>query len=173
MRGTSLLLAASLLVTAVSGASASPTNPTSLFLDLPLTFEENLGQAGREIEYLSRGPGYGLFLSKSEILFALGGGGPDQTAQGIRMQLVGSNPDPSGQAIEPVETRTHYYLGNDPDRWITGVPHTRRVLYSEVYPGIDLVLYGTQGQLEYDFIVSPGPPGSRSGCGSRGRKNFR
>ena len=156
MRGTSLLLAASLLVTAVSGASASPTNPTSLFLDLPLTFEENLGQAGREIEYLSRGPGYGLFLSKSEILFALGGGGPDQTAQGIRMQLVGSNPDPSGQAIEPVETRTHYYLGNDPDRWITGVPHTRRVLYSEVYPGIDLVLYGTQGQLEYDFIVSPG-----------------
>ncbi len=28
--------------------------------------------------------------------------------------------------------------------------------YDEIYPGVDLVLYGYDGQLEYDLIVKPG-----------------
>ena len=34
---------------------------------------------------------------------------------------------------------------------------TRKVRYSNVYPGVDLVYYGNQeGRLEHDFIVAPG-----------------
>jgi hypothetical protein len=36
------------------------------------------------------------------------------------------------------------------------VPTYGRLRYRDVYPGIDLVYYGTQRQLEYDFIISPG-----------------
>ena len=31
-----------------------------------------------------------------------------------------------------------------------------RIRYADVYPGIDLIYYGTEGKLEYDFAVAPG-----------------
>src|SRR5207249_3382021 len=45
---------------------------------------------------------------------------------------------------------------NDPKKWHTNVPTYAKVRYKDVYPGIDLVYYGNQGQLEYDFVVEPG-----------------
>jgi hypothetical protein len=30
------------------------------------------------------------------------------------------------------------------------------VRYTNVYPGVDLVYYGKQRQLEYDFVIQPG-----------------
>ncbi|MDP9090617.1 MAG: hypothetical protein M3O26_18005 [Pseudomonadota bacterium] len=47
-------------------------------------------------------------------------------------------------------------IGNDPTKWRTGIRTYGRVGYSDVYPGVDLVYYGTQGRLEYDFTVAPG-----------------
>ena len=51
---------------------------------------------------------------------------------------------------------SNYYYGSDPKGWLTGVRHYGRVSYEGVYPGIDVVYYGNQRQLEYDFVVSPG-----------------
>jgi len=37
------------------------------------------------------------------------------------------------------------------------VPTFAKVNYQNVYPGVDLVYYGSQGgQLEYDFVLAPG-----------------
>ena len=52
--------------------------------------------------------------------------------------------------------KANYFIGNDPARWKTEVPTFAKVRYPAVYPGIDVVYYGNQGRLEYDFIVSPG-----------------
>ena len=41
-------------------------------------------------------------------------------------------------------------------KWHTDIPQFARVRYRGVYPGIDLVYYGKQGQLEYDFEAAPG-----------------
>ena len=49
-----------------------------------------------------------------------------------------------------------YFVGNDPAKWVTGVPNFARVRYQELYPGVDLVFYGNQRQLEYDLVVAPG-----------------
>ena len=43
-----------------------------------------------------------------------------------------------------------------PAKWIKAVETYSRVLYSGVYPGIDLMFYGTQQRLEYDFTLAPG-----------------
>jgi hypothetical protein len=51
---------------------------------------------------------------------------------------------------------TNYLLGNDPSRWRTGIVSFAQVRYGEVYPGVDLVYYGSGRDLEYDFVVSPG-----------------
>jgi hypothetical protein len=72
------------------------------------------------------------------------------------MQLVGANSASSAVGLDPLVTRVNYFLGNEPNQWHTNIPPFGRVHYNEIYPGIDLVYYGSQGQLEYDFVVAPG-----------------
>jgi uncharacterized protein (TIGR03437 family) len=71
------------------------------------------------------------------------------------MQLVGAEPVPNVQGLDELPGKTHYLMGNDPEKWRTNVPHYAKVKYESVYPGVDLVYYGNQRQLEYDFIVAP------------------
>ncbi|MGH9432442.1 MAG: SBBP repeat-containing protein, partial [Terriglobia bacterium] len=52
--------------------------------------------------------------------------------------------------------KSNYFIGNDPKNWHTNVPNYAEVRYRNVYPGVDLVYYGNQGRLEYDFVVRPG-----------------
>lgn len=143
---------------------------------LPLSFEENEGQTAREVRYVSYGSGYELFLTPQEAVLALR---PKQhydlsprhrTASiramrkahkagqitTVRMQLEGANPNPDIAGMERLPTRVNYFIGNDPKKWHTDVPAFARVKYAEVYPGVDLVFYGNQRRLEYDFIVAPG-----------------
>ena len=108
---------------------------------------------------MSRGRGYNLFLTSEEAVVAL-----DQPADAdlgaptdvVRLQLIGANADAVATGLAPQPGEINYLLGNDPDKWQTGITPYGKVRYDEVYPGIDLVYYGTsQSQLEYDFIVSP------------------
>src|SRR2546426_10342002 len=72
------------------------------------------------------------------------------------MRLVGADPDPEVTGLAEQPGRSHYLVGRDPRRWRTGIPHYARVVYREVYPGIDMVFHGDPGRLEYDLLVSPG-----------------
>jgi hypothetical protein len=72
------------------------------------------------------------------------------------MKLVGANAAPQLSGLDELPGKSNYFVGNDPQRWRTDVPRYAKAQYREVYPGIDLVYYGNQRQLEYDFIVAPG-----------------
>jgi uncharacterized repeat protein (TIGR01451 family) len=72
------------------------------------------------------------------------------------MQLVGANPSTQVVGLDELPGRSHYLVGNDPEKWRTYVPTYAKVKYEEVYPGVDLIYYGNQRQLEYDFVVAPG-----------------
>jgi hypothetical protein len=74
----------------------------------------------------------------------------------MRMQLVGSAPDPQMRGLDELPGKVNYFRGNDSTHWRTNVRTYRRVKYTAVYPGVDLVYYGQPQQLEYDFIVAPG-----------------
>jgi Calx-beta domain-containing protein/beta-propeller repeat-containing protein/OmpA family protein len=73
------------------------------------------------------------------------------------------------EGAAPRETRpenllpgvSNYFLGDDPRGWRRGVPHYARVRYVDVYPGIDLVYYSADGELEYDFLLAPGADAAR------------
>lgn len=79
----------------------------------------------------------------------------------VRMRLDGSNPNPAITGQGPRPGKVNYLRGNDPSKWRTGITTYTQVRYSQVYPGIDLVFYGNQRQLEHDFIVAPGADPSR------------
>ncbi len=155
------------------------TLPEPSLARLPLSFERNVGQSDALVAYLARGQGYGLFLTSSEMVLALQRGaqpgeGADEQAKAdratslekahlaeperpsiLRMRLAGASAKaPVGE--QELETRTNYFIGNDPEQWHTDVPNFAKVRYADVYPGVDLVYYGREGALEYDFVVAPG-----------------
>jgi hypothetical protein len=130
---------------------------------LPLIFEPNQGQTGPQVKFLARGAGYSLFLDATDAVLAM------QTAhsaagqeQLVRMKLVGANAGATTSGTNPLPGKSNYIVGNDPHGWHTGVPQFAGVRYRGVYPGIDLVFYGNQGRLEYDFQVGPGADPSQA-----------
>ena len=160
-------------------ASAAVPAPTEeqlerAYANLPLSFEATLGQTDAQVKFLSRGLGYTLFLTADEAVLSLGrpaepaeplgdlvplistSPAGDGTRAVLRMRLVGARPDPETRGLEPLPGRSHYLTGRDAAEWRTEVPRYAKVEYLTVYPGIDLLYYGNQGALEYDFIVSPG-----------------
>ncbi len=122
---------------------------------MPITFEQNLGQTDDRVKFTARGRGYGLFLTPTEARLALSQG-KNKRPLTLQMQLVGGNPNPAVTGLEQTGTVSNYYLGNDPAKFRTGVPHFAKVKYAQVYPGIDAVYYGQGQMLEYDFVVAPG-----------------
>jgi Beta-propeller repeat len=115
---------------------------------LPLRFEENRGQASPSARYLARAAGYSLELTARGPALALGG-------KRIELTLPHSNPAPAIVPEQRMPARTNYFIGRR-DQWRTGIANYARIRYRDVYPGIDAVYYGTENQMEYDFVVAPG-----------------
>jgi len=138
---------------------------SSKSLSLPMFFEPNQGQTDPQVKFLARGSGYGLFLTGDEAVLELQGAAiPTQTSAAgaqrtpnsvIRMRLEGASPSARVSGAEPLPGRSSYFIGPDPARWRRDIPQFGRVEYTSVYPGINLVYYGNQGQLEYDFRIAP------------------
>src|SRR5215469_3470798 len=144
MRAT-LLLIAGLLI-----AGTAPAAPVVRWNNIPLSFEPNRGQAPAPVRYLARGEYYSLYLAADETVLSGRVGSP------LRTRLSGANPSASITGEAQQQSTSNYFTGSDPHNWQTSVPNYGRVRYTGGYPGIDLVYYGKDGHLEYDWIVSPG-----------------
>src|SRR6185369_7336855 len=135
---------------------------------LPLSFEANLGQTDPQVNFISRGSGHTLFLTSREAVLALRAASASPTtgdernkpesaaATVLRMKFVGSEAKASVAGQEELPGKVNSFIGNDPKQWRTGISTYAKVAYRNLYPGVDLVYYGNQRQLEYDFVVQPG-----------------
>ena len=148
---------------------------------LPLSFEVNQGQASNQVKFLTRGLGYILFLAGKEAVLSMttGKSGASSlkaedrelsllksprratekeqtTTDVLRMKLAGASKTVEPVGMDELPGKSNYFIGNDPKKWRSNIPTYAKVRYKNVYPGIDLVYYGDQGQLEYDFVVAPG-----------------
>jgi uncharacterized protein (TIGR03437 family) len=121
---------------------------------MSLSFEANQGQTDARVQFLSRGSGQTLFLTSTEAVLRSG-------HDVFRMKLKGANAASKGEGAELRAGKSNYFIGSDPAKWRTGVAQYGRVRFAEVYPGIDLVYYGADGKLEYDWMVKPGADASK------------
>ena len=151
------------LATAAPPANTTPATESQLKLDttgnygkLPLGFEPNMGQSSKEVQFLSRGNGYTLFLTPSEAVFSLRNTEKKKSASVLRMKLVDANADAKLSGEQTLQGKVNYLIGNERKNWHTNIPTFRQVRYDDVWRGVDLVWYGTQSALEYDFVVNPG-----------------
>jgi hypothetical protein len=155
--------------------------------NLPLSFEANQGQTDAEVRFLSRGSGYTLFLTGDEAVFSMQASKALPSVAGhhsqrepvetttnatLRMKLVKANPAPKVTGEEELPGKSNYFIGNDAKKWRSNVPTYSNVKYEEIYSGIDLVYYGNQRQLEYDFVVAPGANPRRIQFDVRGAKHI-
>ncbi len=122
---------------------------------IPLTFETNLGRAPAEVQYLAHGPSNAIELSAHGATLAFAGEASASTRI-MRLLVQRANRGSRPAADAPLRGQVNYFIGNDPSKWLTDVATYGKVHYPGVYPGIDLVYYGTQGRREYDFDVAPG-----------------
>jgi type IV secretory pathway protease TraF len=159
---TASLLSASTFSTAQQAVSKHPAAASvSNYGSLPLSFEANRGQSDASVRFIAHGDSYSLFLTDREAVLAMGKAGTQ--ADSIRMKLAGAavsrsseNPSlrtPVGE--DELPGKVNYFIGNDPAKWRADLPTYSKVRYPSVYPGVDLVYYGNQRQLEYDFVVAP------------------
>ncbi|MGH9282958.1 MAG: SBBP repeat-containing protein, partial [Acidimicrobiales bacterium] len=120
---------------------------------LPLRFEANRGQAGEDADYLVRGRGYTASLAATGLSLAVAGTSSGST---VRMRLAGADGSVAPRQGEQLSGVSNYLSGDDPARWLLGVPGYQSVTYPGAYPGIDVVYRGAKSGLEYDFVVAPG-----------------
>src|SRR6185503_19787409 len=151
----------------------------SAYGKMPLAFETNEGQTDPAVRFLARGRGYTVFLTPTEAVLTLRapsraaraprsapagapvGAESQRTGAVMRMKLAAANGHPTMEPERALEGRVNYLIGRDETKWHTDIPSFARVRTREVYPGVDLIYYGDQGQLEYDFIVAPNADDAR------------
>jgi hypothetical protein len=108
-------------------------------------FERNIGQTDAGVRFVGRQGNNVIFLTATEVV-----------TRTSRMTFAGANADAEVSGVNILPGHSNYFIGKDPKRWRTGVPHFAAVRYSDVYPGIDLLFHARNAELEYDFIVAPG-----------------
>jgi len=128
------------------------------YAQLPLAFERNNGQTDAPVKFLARGVGYGLFLTRNEAVLVLQSShaASSEPASVVRMRLAKADVNPAVTGTDQLPGTSNYFIGKDPAKWRRNVPQFARVRYHDVYPGVDLIYYGREGELEYDFELTPG-----------------
>ena len=147
----------------------------SAMSSIPFMFEKNIGQHKNESKFVLRNSKNSIYFLESEIVLSIMKFKEDNKEKSfkykfdtkenmsqrefevnlLKMKLENSNKDPEIIGLNEFDCKINYFKGKDKTDWTTGIPVYEKLLYKEVYPGIDLVYYGNEGTLEYDFVVSP------------------
>ena len=159
-------------------SAAQKQDLTRAYGALPLAFEANQGQTAPAVRYLAHGQGYQLFLTNQEAVLTLreptdaGTKSPKGAAlltarahrkphvagraSALRVRFDGANSAAEITGTKQLPGKTNYFIGGDRTKWHTDIPSYAAVRYQGIYPGVDVLFYGREQRLEYDFVVAPG-----------------
>jgi hypothetical protein len=140
------------LFSCMAVSNGAPASVGAKNLQLPLSFERQGSGAGER--YIARGRGYMIAIEGARTTISTFAGA-DKTGSAVSMEFAG------GRHVQPVAGpelpgRVNYIHGNDPLQWKLGLPTYERVTRRDVYPGVDIVYYGSGQQLEFDLVLKPG-----------------
>ncbi len=121
---------------------------------LPLSFEPNAGRTNEQVDFISRGSGYSLYLGGNAATMQLAVG--KEGSHVLRFGLAGADPAAEATGLRKLPGEVNSFIGDDSSKWRSDIPTYERVRYQDSYPGIDVDWYGREGRLEYDFRVAPG-----------------
>jgi hypothetical protein len=137
-----------LLLVAFAAANAFGA-ATPDFRNLPISFEPNRGQFAAGAQFGARAGGLLAGVSGHGIQFQLGG-------EPVTMTWKGGRTSTKARGVDLLPGKANYLLGSDRELWKTNIPTYRKIVVPEIYKEIDLAVYGTNSQLEYDLMLAPG-----------------
>jgi len=158
-----------------AGLASGNQQLLSAYGQLPLSFEANEGQTAAQVQYFTHTGGGTLFLTSSSAVLSLTkpvgqtflsanplgqigmSAPPNTTTTGVALaiNLIGANPNAAVVGLDQLPGISNYFIGNVPSQWHTNIANYSKVEYENVYPGINLIYYGNQQQLEYDYQLAP------------------
>jgi len=159
---------------------------------MPLFFVPNEGQVGSQVDFYVKGKDKSIYFTSQGLTFVLAKpesfnseegknysikklpSAMNQTSQRwvVKLDFVGTDADVHPVGVEKTGAVISYFKGK-PEDWHTGLPAYSRIVYPNLWPGIDLVFYGTFDRLKYEFIVHPGADPSKIRLAYQGTTNVR
>jgi hypothetical protein len=137
------------LVFSLMCLGAMPGFPATTQSSLPLFFVQNAGMADPSIRYI-------VETSEMRAAFATDSATFQIHGEQVQVRFEGADRGTSLEGIEPLAARANFFFGQDPHEWHTGVPTFQKILYRNLYPGIDLTYGGTKDRVKSEFTVAPG-----------------
>lgn len=132
-------------------------------------FVENRGQWDAPFRFKAQMHNAALFCAPDCLTIALSASPDDKEissghhAMSSRMHcykvhFLNANPNTliSGEHIDTDGGYDNYYLGSDPARWATRLPHCMSLFYSQLYPGVDMDIRVASNALKSNLYVAPG-----------------
>lgn len=155
------------IASACAAATDAPlSRAKAAFARLPLRFELNQGQFDPSVRFAARAGDWKLLLKNQGPTLTLPG------AQNVELSLLHSNPAPRIEALDRLTAHTDYFIGTR-QNWHANIANYSRVAYRDVYPGVDVVYYGRDNRLEYDFVLQPGADPAAIRMQFRGARRLR
>jgi len=148
---------------------------------MPLYFVENKGQVDGCVRYHLKMHHRSVYFTQEEIVHQFFHKKYKENTQGARlsrkekekpqgmtvenfmMKFIGAKGKVEVRGLDESEARVSFFHGNDPRKWVKGARTFRKVLYRELYPQIDLVVYGSGGRIKYEYHVRPGGEAEKIG----------
>ena len=155
----------------VADSQISPSTPGVARFSVPMTFEPNVGQADSNVQFVGRGKGLTVLLTHQEIAVRVAT--PATAQNGTVVLRVAGNAGFDWKGEGRVRAESNYFLGNDPKKWHTGVPHFARAETADAAHGVGMAIYGNDDGVEYDLRVAPGGDVSKLRLTLTGAENLR
>ncbi|MGA2533810.1 MAG: SBBP repeat-containing protein [Candidatus Aminicenantales bacterium] len=155
-----------------TAGAATPAGPRidPAFGRMPLYFIPNRGQLDGRAAYYIAGRDKSIYFGADGLTISLTQFGPVKRGQkgktgqtkrwAVKLDFVGAAPGvmPAGEA--KTGAVISYFKGR-PEEWKAGIPAYGRIVYRDLWPGIDLAYSGTTDRLKYQFVVHPGADPSK------------
>lgn len=131
------------------------------FISPQLTFIPNRGQVDSKAQYYFKGTSYGFYFTPENVVLTFvknrsSDANEENNGVALALHFIDCNPDVSIEGLCKASGKINYFRGKDQSKWITDLPIYEKIIYKELWSGIDLVFYGMNGSLKYDFILKPG-----------------
>lgn len=141
---------------------------------VPLYFVENKGQVEKCVKYHIKMPYGSVYFTPEEIAYQFLHKKSKEnteeqrsflkekespqgiTAENFMMKFIEANERVQVRGMDEIETRVSFFRGKDPRNWVKGARTYKKVLYKELYPQIDLIVYGSRGRIKHEYRVRVG-----------------
>jgi hypothetical protein len=131
-------------------SAATGRRVTLAYTNLPLAFIPNAGQTDEQVRYYAQGAGYSFRFTDDKAVLALQTGDRGHV---LDLRFLGANPNAELTATGQSGGTVNYLTGSERQ---SNLPTYGRVIYRELWPGIDMVFWGKGGKLTYEFRLRPG-----------------